>query len=276
MPGLETWDPQTGFDKPVILVYGASGVGKTYWASSAPRPIFLDVERGMASIKREGVGRWEINSVNDLRAAVKWLNAENFPDQTGYQTVVVDSLNEVQRLFNDHVLTLSPDAGRRPFDGQQMNQGDWGLALNMLEKFVRSLKTLDMSVVLLCGTSGVVGAEGKVEPALYGKNTVGMVARYMDVVGYMELRRNAEAKTTERVMSFELPTALSKDRSGALTRTVKDPTWDTLAAYWSPKQEEKEKQPRRTTRTESANQGVSVDVDATAVPKPEAALAASS
>jgi hypothetical protein len=234
---LETFVPGEWTAYPKLLIYGASGAGKTRFASTAPKPLFADLEKGMASVQRQ-VGRWPVESLSDLGALIKYLETENDPTSPdGYQTVVIDSLNEVQRLLNEYVLAMDPDVGRRPFKGQQMNQGDWGFALNLLEnQVVRRLKDLPIGVVLIAGTSGVVGAEGKIEPALYGKNTVSMVTRYSDIVGYIHTRPNETTpQITEHVMRFHMAHAVSKDRSDRLPEELVDPTWEKMTAFWVPK-----------------------------------------
>jgi len=46
-----TWDRATAGEKKFkVLLYGASGSGKTYMAGTFPRPLFLDLEDGMRTL----------------------------------------------------------------------------------------------------------------------------------------------------------------------------------------------------------------------------------
>ena len=236
---LEAFSPGGSFGTAAkLLIYGASGAGKTRFAGTAPKPLFADAEKGMASVTKDAA-RWPIDSIADFGALMKYL--EGTPDTPGnpdgFQTVVIDSINEIQRLLNEYVLEHDPDVGKRPFRGQQMNQGDWGFALNLLEnRVVRRLKNLPINVIMIATTAGTTSAEGKIEPALYGRNTVSMVTRYADVVGYMHTRsREGAESTTDHVIRFHMAHAVSKDRSGKLPAELVDPTWDKLASFWTPK-----------------------------------------
>jgi hypothetical protein len=56
-----------------MLVYGASGAGKTVFAATAPEPLFLDMEGGLLSVAGSRVDRIEIKSLADLKEAYRHL-----------------------------------------------------------------------------------------------------------------------------------------------------------------------------------------------------------
>ena len=82
-----------------FLIYGDSGSGKTRFASSWPTPLFLDIDKGMSSVKKR-IARWEINSWTDLERAIEFLEKGQHP----YRTIVVDSLNELQHFNMKNVI----------------------------------------------------------------------------------------------------------------------------------------------------------------------------
>jgi len=74
------------------LLYGVEGVGKSTWAAAAPAPIFLDAERGTLGldVARLPIQRWTdfVRALGELKSA-----------QHGYQTVVLDTLDALDRLL---------------------------------------------------------------------------------------------------------------------------------------------------------------------------------
>jgi hypothetical protein len=82
---------------PRLMVYGTEGIGKSTLAANAPKPVFVQTEDGLNEIACE---KFPLSaSVDDVLAALAELGAE----QHDYQTVVVDSLDWLERLIWDAV-----------------------------------------------------------------------------------------------------------------------------------------------------------------------------
>lgn len=229
---IEIWKPGH-FEQPKLLVFGDSGVGKTVFASTAPAPLFADLENGMRSVTIEGVARWPVNSWLDLRIVVQWLIKRKHE----YKTLVIDSLNEAMKMCIDNVLQeFTPGqsgVGKRTYNDLP-NVSDYGKALDDFLHFIREIKSLPLVVILLATTSGAKSSTDRIEPALTGKNTVGNVARYMDVIGWLHVMEGESGNPT-RVLSFDTPEALTKDRSGRLPATIFRPVYSDLAKFWKEK-----------------------------------------
>ncbi|HPD13885.1 MAG TPA: ATP-binding protein, partial [Planctomycetota bacterium] len=82
---------------PRLMVYGTEGIGKSTLAANAPKPIFVQTEDGLNEIACEKFPL--AASVDDVLAALTELGAE----QHDYQTVVIDSLDWLERLIWDAV-----------------------------------------------------------------------------------------------------------------------------------------------------------------------------
>lgn len=96
-------------DRPLLVtICGDSGLGKTTLAASFPRPIFIRAEDGMQAIPQ--ANRPDafpvVQSVNDLWAQLKAVIHE--PHE--YQTLVIDSVTALERLFGEEVLRLDGKA----------------------------------------------------------------------------------------------------------------------------------------------------------------------
>ncbi len=82
---------------PRIMIYGSEGVGKSTFAASAPKPIFIQTEDGLSEID---------TSKSPLRTTfdevILQLQAVR-DEEHDYATVVIDSLDWLERLIWDRV-----------------------------------------------------------------------------------------------------------------------------------------------------------------------------
>lgn len=79
------------------MIYGTEGVGKSTTASQAPSPVFIPTEDGLDQIACDSFPL--AKSYGDVMQALSALYAEPHD----YQTVVVDSLDWLERLIWDEV-----------------------------------------------------------------------------------------------------------------------------------------------------------------------------
>jgi len=82
---------------PRMLVYGLEGIGKSSLAASAPNPIFIPTEDGLDQIETDSFPL--ATSFEDVMEALTVLAQEAHD----YQTVVIDSLDWLERLIWDAV-----------------------------------------------------------------------------------------------------------------------------------------------------------------------------
>ncbi len=74
-----------------VMLYGTHGIGKSTFASCAPKPIFLQTEDGLGEIDCDKLPL--VTNFNEAMGALSELYTEKHP----YQTVVVDSLDWLER-----------------------------------------------------------------------------------------------------------------------------------------------------------------------------------
>ncbi len=77
-----------------VLLYGTHGIGKSTWAASSPRPIVLATEDGL-----DDVGADRTPLLTETTEVGRWLIALAGDEPHGYQTVVVDSLDWLEKLI---------------------------------------------------------------------------------------------------------------------------------------------------------------------------------
>jgi GTPase SAR1 family protein len=94
----------------IVTIIGDSGLGKTSLAATFPKPIFIRAEDGLQAIKSDA--RPDafplLSKVDDLWEQLKALVIE----QHDYQTVVIDSVTALERLFTQHVIDSDPKQPR--------------------------------------------------------------------------------------------------------------------------------------------------------------------
>jgi hypothetical protein len=130
--------------KPVtVCVYGVPGVGKTSFASAAPKPIVFDLEGGSSFLnvsRVEPQQTWE-EFVNDVRELV---TAEHT-----FKTLVVDTLDALEALAIAYVCQNNGKKTLADFSygaGYAHLQQEWRLFLRALE-VLREKR--DMNIVLI-------------------------------------------------------------------------------------------------------------------------------
>lgn len=219
-----------GFDTNRIrgMFYGESGTGKTVFASTWPNPVFLNADDGLASV-RLPVADIPISDWNTLYEVTEYLVEGNHP----YQTIVVDSLNEIQHLCMQHILHNFPMV-KRSYNSLP-GVSDYGMMLKDVDDWVRLLKSLPLNVVFLTQVQPRQFDTDPVQPQLIGKNTASNISRMMDLIGYIFTEEGDDSEP-KRYIAFNLPNYVTKDRSGALPPVFKiqhrDKAFEELCSFW--------------------------------------------
>lgn len=106
-------------DGPIIAtITGDSGVGKTTLAATFPNPIFIRAEDGLQSVPKDKRpdALPVLSKVDDLWEQLTALVKE----EHNYQTLVIDSVTQLETLFADHVIDSDP---KNPKSLAQANGG---------------------------------------------------------------------------------------------------------------------------------------------------------
>ena len=75
------------------LLYGTHGIGKSTFASCMPGSIILDLEDGLEDIECKATPR-----IESFSEVMEWI-AELYSGKHDYQTIVVDTLDFLERLI---------------------------------------------------------------------------------------------------------------------------------------------------------------------------------
>ena len=155
------------------VFYGRSGTGKTTLACTFPPPILLlDVnDQGTDSVSDvEGLDVAEINSWEDFDQIYWFLRKD-----TNYETVVIDTTSQLQRLCERHILEKKNKKTDNIGDWGSMTQREYGDVAALLKEKIINFRDLGMEVVFIAqdrvnnaedhGDEGQLAPE--VGPALY-------------------------------------------------------------------------------------------------------------
>lgn len=80
-----------------LLGYGQAGCCKTPTTATAPRPLLLSCEPGLASLKGTNTPTWVVNNANEADEFIRWINESK--ESSNYDTLAVDSYNKLMEMY---------------------------------------------------------------------------------------------------------------------------------------------------------------------------------
>lgn len=136
-----------------ILLYGASGSGKTRAALTFPRPLLVDAEGGSAFYRgRPGVGEFlvkDTKALSDLEKIISLVQADNGKT---VDTLIVDPIT----VFYD----VQKDAMARTAKDGALGFREWARINNRMKAIYNSLTNLPVHVIVIARESVEYEGEG--------------------------------------------------------------------------------------------------------------------
>jgi hypothetical protein len=170
-----------------VLIHGDTGAGKTRIGCTAPKPVILLTEsNGLMTVQEANPDAIvvECENLDDARAFIIAAADGTLAEETGCETIVFDSLTELQRMIHDEIMSRKEG---KPGVEPRMEIRDWGTLADTMRKMVRQIRNLPFNVVAIALTNHEVDESTGTRyslPAFQGRKTPNEIAQYFSAVGY--------------------------------------------------------------------------------------------
>lgn len=207
-----------------MVVYGEGGVGKTTFASKAPKPIIADCEGGTKYLGSRGIDVDVVN-IDNWQTFVEF--GKFVMNESDHETVVIDPIGELMEKLQRH-MSDKESTKLTQKDGSPTMAG-WGWLKRQLRSALKRLRDSGKNVVVVAHVDEK-DDEGRLvkRPMLQTKLSEELV-NMVDIVAYMTVVSDPDdPESSKRVLICdpESDRYIAKDRSGQLDRYNR-PEWHT-------------------------------------------------
>lgn len=189
-----------------LVLYGASGSGKTVMSAGAPNPIFISAEKGMLSLADQDIPYIEVNTLKSMGEAYKYVVGSE------YDTIVIDSLSEVTQVCLDQFKkSMIAESSSGKIDARQA----YGKIAESIGNLIRNFRDIDgKNVIFIAKERRMENEDGSVtfEAYLPGQVLPFDLPYLVDEVFCLLIDRKGN-RTIQTAGDFK---RICKDRSGTL------------------------------------------------------------
>ena len=210
---------------PRVLVYGTEGIGKSTFASQAPKPIFIQTEDGLDEIDCDKFS--QATTYGQVTAALHELRGQPHD----YETVVIDSLDWLERLAWDQLCAENGVNSIEKVDGGYSK--GYTHALTYWREIVEHLNALRNErgmVVLLIAHSKIERFEDpesspydRYSPRLH-KHAAALISEWCDAVLFATRRIRTQSEDAGFNCKRTIAHAIGKDGGERILRCVGGPS----------------------------------------------------
>ena len=120
-------------------VYGKAGTGKTTLGATFPKPFFLDLNKGLLSIRGKNVDYVELYDSTWVEIQDTLDEAIKSPD---HESIIIDSMGEVAEICMKHICQLN----RR----QKPEFADWDAFYQSMKSFIMKVRNSGKHSLCIC------------------------------------------------------------------------------------------------------------------------------
>ena len=185
-----------------MLLYGASGAGKTTLIASAPDPFIISSESGLLSLADYDIPAVEVNNEKELDEAYEYAV------KSDHATIAVDSLSDIAEAI------LLEYKGKYT-DARQA----YGKLQDIVGKYVRLFRDIKGKNVVVTAKEARIDLNGTIvlQPSMPGQTLTNNIPYFFDLLLRLEATKKGD-RIIHTAMTF---TQICKDRSGKLDKTEK-------------------------------------------------------
>ena len=207
-----------------IIVAGVPGIGKTTLALSAPKPLLIDLDKGVDRVEtRYRTDTDVVSSYEELKSDLEKA------DLSPYETIVIDTGGKLLEMLKPVV--IARDQKNAQTNGELSLKG-YGAVKKMFNEFVTFVKSLNKHLVMVFHATEVADGETtKLRIRMEGKSR-DEVWDSVDIGGFMEMRGNKPtigfsncdryyAKGTHGIHGvYDIPTLANGNNNTFLTELI--------------------------------------------------------
>lgn len=211
---VKSTDPQA---KPsvVMMVYGIGGVGKTTFASTAPKALLVDCENGAKYFGLRGIKV-------DVARIAKWEDLDGIFDiaKSGeYQTIIIDPIGELMEKLKQYMVAKA-DRKLVQADGSPSMAG-WGWLKDTMRKTIKILRDSGVHLILVAHVAEEKDEDRIVKRPMIMTKLSDELVNMVDIVGYMTvIQQDGEEKRIILVDPSQGDKFVAKDRTGQLGKII--------------------------------------------------------
>ena len=188
-----------------VLVYGQAGAGKTSLIPTMPNPVILSAEAGLLSIRDSNLPFIEIDGMDTLREAYKWLTGSD--EAKAFDSVALDSISEIAEVCLAHEKAIAKDP-RQAYGEMQA----------AMSEAIRLFRDLPMHVMFTAKLDKSQDETGRLlySPSMPGSKTGQALPYFFDLVLAMRIEKDSDGNIQRALMCQSDGLWQAKDRSGKL------------------------------------------------------------
>lgn len=208
-----------------ILVYGDNGVGKTPFLATSPKCLILNADPPDSVLSAKSINKkvdvWQIPSWDEADQAHEYLRHEKH----GYEWVWLDSLPGLQEIGLGQIMEDLHAA--KPHRNLYIpDKHEYLENMNRLRLWVRHMTSLPFCFGMTAHPFRYEIEEDmeQVWPWVQGKNMPQSICGFMNIIGFMRIRKSKKGVLEQVLYTKKLPKYYARDRYGVLPSPMVNPT----------------------------------------------------